>query len=64
MKKVLYPIIKISAPLLTIPFWFIKFFVGIGHMPNVDTGKIEEVRSSPQNLQKNTARTYTHYPVT
>ena len=44
MKKVLYPIIKISAPLLTIPFWFIKFFVGIGHMPNVDTGKIEEVR--------------------
>ena len=43
MKKVLYPIIKISAPLLTILFWFINFFVGIGHMPNVDTGKIEEV---------------------
>ena len=44
MKKVVYPITKISASLLTIPFWFIKFFVGIGHMPNVDTGKIEEVR--------------------
>ena len=44
MKKVLYLIIKISTSLLTIPFWFIKFFVGIGHMPNLDTGKIEEVR--------------------
>ena len=44
MKKIIFPTIKILTSLLTIPLWFIKFFVGIGHMPNVDTGKIEEVR--------------------
>ena len=44
MKKIIFPIIKILTSLLTIPLWFVKFFVGIGHMPNVDTGKIEEVR--------------------
>ena len=44
MKKIILPIIKILTSLLTIPLWFIKFFVGVGHMPNVDTGKIEEVR--------------------
>lgn len=44
MKKIIFPIIKILTSILTIPLWFIKFFVGIGHMPNVDTGKIEEVR--------------------
>ena len=44
MKKFTYSIIKIISSLLTIPVWFIKFFVGIGHMPNVDTGKIDEVR--------------------
>ena len=44
MKKIIFPIIKILTSLLTIPLWFVKFFVGIGHMPNVDTGNIEEVR--------------------
>ena len=44
MKKIMFPIIKILTSILTIPLWFIKFFVGVGHMPNVDTGKIEEVR--------------------
>ena len=44
MKKIIFPIIKILTSILTIPLWFIEFFVGIGHMPNVDTGKIEEVR--------------------
>ena len=44
MKKNILNIGKICLSILTVPLWFIKFFVGIGHMPNVDTGKIEEVR--------------------
>ena len=44
MKKIIFPTIKIFTTILTTPLWFVKFFVGIGHMPNVDTGKMEEVR--------------------
>lgn len=43
MKKLIYPIIKITTSLLTIPLWFVKFFVGIGHLPDQNTGEIVEV---------------------
>ena len=42
MKKAILPIIKILISILTIPLWFIKFFVGVGHLPN-ETGEIVEV---------------------
>lgn len=43
MKNILLLISKIILSLVQIPLWFIKLFHGVGHMPNVDTGKIEEV---------------------
>ena len=43
MKKIIFPIIKILTSLLTIPLWFIKFFVGVGHLPD-ETGEIVDVR--------------------
>ena len=43
MKNILLLISKITLSLVQIPLWFIKLFHGVGHMPNVDTGKIEEV---------------------
>ena len=43
MKKLIIFSSKIVLSLVQIPFWFIKLFHGVGHMPNVDTGKIEEV---------------------
>ena len=42
MKKIIFPIIKILTSILTIPLWFIKFFVGVGHLPD-DTGEIVEI---------------------
>lgn len=43
MKKLIIVSSKIVFSLVQIPLWFIKLFHGVGHMPNVDTGKIEEV---------------------
>ena len=43
MKKLIIVSSKIVFSLVQITLWFIKLFHGVGHMPNVDTGKIEEV---------------------
>ena len=43
MKKLILNISKIIIASITIPLWFLGFYHGVGHMPNVDTGKIEEV---------------------
>ena len=43
MKKLILNISKIIIAIITIPLWFVDIFHGVGHMPNVDTGKIEEV---------------------
>lgn len=43
MKKNLLLVSKIVLSLVQIPLWFVNLFHGVGHMPNVDTGKIEEV---------------------
>ena len=43
MKKLILNISKIIIAIITIPLWFVNIFHGVGHMPNVDTGKIEEV---------------------
>lgn len=43
MKKNLLLVSKIVLSLVQIPLWFANLFHGVGHMPNVDTGKIEEV---------------------
>ena len=43
MKNKMIVICKIVLSLIQIPLWFVNLFHGIGHMPNVDTGKIEEV---------------------
>ena len=43
MKKLIIVSSKIILSLVQIPLWFVNLFHGIGHMPNVDTGKIEEV---------------------
>ena len=43
MKNILLLISKITLSLVQISLWFIKLFHVVGHMPNVDTGKIEEV---------------------
>ena len=44
MKKIIQLIIKVLTLLVTIPLWFVKFFVGIGHLLNQDTKEIIEVR--------------------
>ena len=43
MKKLILNISKIIIAIITIPLCFLGFYHGVGHMPNVDTGKIEEV---------------------
>ena len=42
MKNTIFSISKIVLSLATIPLWFVKMFVGIGHLPN-QTGEIVEV---------------------
>ena len=39
MKKLIIVSSKIVFSLVQIPLWFIKLFHGVGHMPNVDTGR-------------------------
>lgn len=43
MKKIIFGIFKIILLLVQIPLWFVNLFYGVGYMPNIDTGKIEEV---------------------
>ena len=43
MKKRTLALIKIVFSIATIPLWFVKMFVGIGHLPDRDTGEIVEV---------------------
>ena len=42
MKKHFFSISKIILSVATIPLWFIKMFVGVGHLPN-QAGEIVEV---------------------
>ena len=42
MKKTFLSIAKIALSIFTIPMWFVKIFVGIGHLPN-QYGDIVEV---------------------
>ena len=43
MKKHIFYISKIILSVATIPLWFVKIFVGIGHLPDQTTGEIVEV---------------------
>lgn len=40
MKKIILPIVEIVLSLLTFPIWFLKLFIGIGYLPNKETGEI------------------------
>ena len=43
MKTRAFSISKIVLSAATIPLWFIKMFVGVGHLPDKATGEIVEV---------------------
>lgn len=43
MKKTVLKIVEIVISTITFPLWFIKMFVGIGHLPDQETGEIIEV---------------------
>ena len=43
MKKAILSIVEIVLSVITFPLWFIKIFVGIGHLPDKETGEIVEV---------------------
>lgn len=43
MKNTIFPISKIILSAVTIPLWFVKVFVGVGHLPDKATGEIVEV---------------------
>lgn len=42
MKKVIFGIGKIALSVITIPLWFIKMFVDVGHLPD-PSGAVREV---------------------
>ncbi|MDY2914092.1 MAG: hypothetical protein SOV58_05655 [Candidatus Enteromonas sp.] len=43
MKNTIFSISKILLSIATIPLWFLKMFVGVGHFPDQTTGEIVEV---------------------
>ena len=43
MKRKILNVVKIVLSAITFPLWFVKMFVGIGHLPNQETGEIVEV---------------------
>ena len=43
MKKHIFSTSKIILSVATIPLWFIKMFVGVGHLPDQATDEIVEV---------------------
>ena len=43
MKNTIFSISKIILSVVTIPLWFVKMFVGVGHLPDQATGEIVEV---------------------
>ena len=43
MKSKILNIVEIVLSAMTFPLWFIEMFVGIGHLPNQETGEIVEV---------------------
>ena len=43
MKNKILNIVEIVLSAITFPLWFIKMFVGIGHLPNRETGEIVKV---------------------
>ena len=42
MKNKVFAIVKSVLSVATIPLWFVKMFVGVGHLPD-QSGKIHEV---------------------
>ena len=42
MRKHIFSISKIILSIATIPLWFVKMFVGVGHLPDQATGEIVE----------------------
>lgn len=43
MKNKILNVVEILLSAITFPLWFIKMFIGVGHLPNQETGKIVEV---------------------
>ena len=43
MKKLIISISRIVLSSATIPLWFVKMFVGVGHLPDQATGEIVKV---------------------
>ena len=43
MKKHIFSASKIILSIATIPLWFVKMFVGVGHLPDQTTDEIVEV---------------------
>ena len=43
MKKAIWSISKIVLSVATFPLWFVKLFVGVGHLPDHETGESVEV---------------------
>ena len=43
MKNKILNIVEIVLSAATFPLWLIKIFVGIGHLPNQETGEIVQV---------------------
>ena len=43
MKKSIISISKVILSVATIPLWLVKIFVGVGHLPDENTGEIVEV---------------------
>lgn len=43
VKNKILNIVEIVLSAITFPLWFIKMFVGVGHLPNKETGEIVKV---------------------
>ena len=43
MKNTIFTIGKMILSVATIPLWFVKMFIGVGHLPDQTTGEIVEV---------------------
>ena len=43
MKNTIFTISKMILSVATIPLWFVKMFIGVGHLPDQTTGEIVEV---------------------
>lgn len=43
MKNTIFSVSKIILSVAAIPLWFVKMFVGVGHLPDQATGEVVEV---------------------